>query len=205
VGEARLTTCCSRLGYLALIQRHYPHLGLLAGEDSHAAPTKRLNTTGWAAQKGRQKNKEAVMIAYDVEELEKEYLSTIEDNLKEVNDILIQLNISNIPIEQFEGILYQSSNRLTERWRTGRKTVRTQIARMLIPNYPKSVLHISLAIDAIINLLDDLLDEILVDEQKASYILEMVRVLALFNHLQVAPRFQTRIAEYFNKCICIGL
>jgi hypothetical protein len=42
--RAALTPCCSRLGYLALLQRHYPHLGLLAGEDSHAAPTKRLNT-----------------------------------------------------------------------------------------------------------------------------------------------------------------
>ena len=40
--KAALTTLCSRLGYLAPFQRFHPHLGLLAGEGGHAAPTKRL-------------------------------------------------------------------------------------------------------------------------------------------------------------------
>lgn len=60
-----------------------------------------------------------------------------------------------------------------------------------------------MTIDAIINLLDDLLDEMMEKEQKAAYILEIVRVLALFNHLKAPPYFQQRIASYFNKCICI--
>ena len=109
---------------------------------------------------------------YQVDELEQVYLSTIEDNLCEIETILAQLDISNIPVQQFQDLLYQSSKNLTEHWQTGRKVVRTQIARMLIPNYPDSVLKLSLTIDAIINLLDDLLDEILAKEQKAAYILE---------------------------------
>ena len=43
--KAALTTLCSRLGYLALIQLLHPHFGLLAGEGVHAAPTKRLKAT----------------------------------------------------------------------------------------------------------------------------------------------------------------
>ena len=43
--KAALTTLCSRLGYLALIQLLHPHLGLLAGEGAHHAPTKRLKAT----------------------------------------------------------------------------------------------------------------------------------------------------------------
>ncbi len=142
-------------------------------------------------------------LTYDVQSLEEVYLATIEDNLRSVDRILAQLGIADIPLEQFQGILFQASQSLTQRWRTGRKTVRTQIARMLIPDYPRDVLELSLAVDAIINLLDDLLDELLAEEQKAAYILEFVRVLALFNHLHVPPEYQERIADYFNKCIGI--
>lgn len=140
---------------------------------------------------------------YEVGELEQVYLSTIKDNLSEIETVLAQLGISSIPVGQFADLLSQSSKNLTGKWQTGRKVVRTQIARMLIPSYPSCVTKLSLTIDAIINLLDELLDEILLVEQKAVYILEMVRVLSLLNHLEAPPRFQRRIASYFNKCICI--
>ena len=38
-----LTTLCSRLGYLALIQLLHAHLGLLAGEGAPAASARQVN------------------------------------------------------------------------------------------------------------------------------------------------------------------
>ena len=141
--------------------------------------------------------------SHDIQSLEEVYLATIEENLRSVDRILAQLGIADIPREQLRGMLLRASQSLTQRWRTGRKTVRTQIAMRFIPDYPQEVLELSLALDAIINLLDDLLDELLAGKQKAAYILEFVRVLALFNHLHVPPEYQERIADYFNKGIGI--
>lgn len=143
------------------------------------------------------------VLSYEVGELEQVYLETVNSNLLELEHILEQIGITNIPIDQFREILLTSSKNLTSQWHTGRKVIRTGIAKVLIPGYPDNVLRLSLSVDAMINLLDDLLDEIMEKEQTAMYILEIVRIFAIFNQLEAPPQLQRKIASYFNKCIGI--
>ncbi len=140
----------------------------------------------------------------DVYTLARIYQETTGSNIRQVNDILHQLGIHNdVPITSFSEPINLSAGALVERWLVGRKTVRTSYAQMMIPGYPESVLSLSLLLDAIINILDDLLDEVLIQEQRATYILELVRILAVYNHLSISDSLRQRIATYFNKCICI--
>ncbi len=131
------------------------------------------------------------------------YTSTVNDNLEGIEDILKEVQAQgSVPIEQFAQILSVTSNNLATMWQTGRKTLRTQIAYEIIPDYPEHILKLSLAIDAITNLLDDLLDEVMSKEQRGLYILELVRVISL-TIAQLEPKFQIPVANYFNKGICI--
>lgn len=131
------------------------------------------------------------------------YTSTIDQNLASISKILSQLDeFESISLAQFKTILEMSSGQLVMMWESGRKTLRTQAALKIFPDYPTRILKLSLVIDAMINLLDEILDEVLVKDQKAIYILEMVRVLSIFTSA-LEPKFQLAITSYFNKGIAI--
>ncbi len=141
-----------------------------------------------------------------IQQLSETYLATIGDNLQAIDGILQDLGIGEaVPLSQFQEALQMSAGHLVRYWQMGRKVLRTRIAQEMIPGYPASVLNLSLMLDATINVLDDLLDELLTKEEKGIYILEMARILAIYNQLDIPAPLRERIAAYFNKCICIVL
>ena len=142
----------------------------------------------------------------DTSKLTESYSLTVKDNLKGIEAIVKQLQIMDtIPVEQFSSTLNKTSQNLIDKWNTGRKTLRTEIAFKIIPNYPTTVLKISLAIDAMINMLDDILDELMEKEERALHIIELIRVFAIFNQQNISTEVQHKISEYFNKILCIAI
>lgn len=133
------------------------------------------------------------------------YSSTTEDNLRAIREIAEEIRISDsISIDQFKNMLDRSSQNLMDKWNSGRKSLRTEIAFEILPEYPSDVLKASLIIDAIINLLDDNLDELMTKEERALYVIELVRIMAIFNHLSITSAARQKIFEYFNKILCIA-
>lgn len=121
-------------------------------------------------------------------------------------EIIKELNIQ----EEFKNedsfnIISQSSKKLTNKWNTGRKTLRTKIAYDLIPNYPLEILDISLMIDAKINLLDDLLDEVMNKDEKAYYIIELIKLEAKINQIEISLEIKKSISKYFSKILSIAI
>lgn len=142
----------------------------------------------------------------DISKLTDLYSLTVKDNLKGIEAIVKQLQIMDtIPIEQFSSILNKTSQNLIDKWNMGRKSLRTEIAFKIIPNYPTTVLKTSLTIDATINLLDDILDELMEKEERGLYIIELIRVLSIFNQQNISTEVQNKVSEYFNKILCIAI
>ncbi len=134
------------------------------------------------------------------------YSSTTEDNLRAIGEILEDVRISDsIPIDQFKNMLERSSQNLMDKWSSGRKSLRTEIAFKILPEYPSAVLKTSLIIDAIIDSLDDNLDELMTKEERMLNIVELVRTTAIFNQLPVSDAARKKALEYFNKLLCIGI
>ncbi|RLF44826.1 MAG: hypothetical protein DRN17_03765 [Thermoplasmata archaeon] len=146
------------------------------------------------------------MSCKDISKLTDLYSSTVKDNLKEIEVIVKQLQIiDTIPIEQFSNIFNKTSHNLVDKWNRGQKSLRTEIAFKIIPNYPTTVLKTSLTLDAMINLLDDILDELMEKEERGIYIIELIRVLAIFNQQNISTEVQNKVSEYFNKILCIAI
>lgn len=142
----------------------------------------------------------------EISELRQLYLSTIDNNLRIIGEIVGEVQISDsIPVEQFKNMLDRSSQSLVDKWKSGRKSLRTEIAVKVLPKYPSAVLKTSLMIDAIINLLDDNLDELMTKEERVLNIVELVRATAIFNQQPASNEIKQRISGYFNKVLCIGI
>ena len=138
-------------------------------------------------------------------ELSEIYSSTVEDTLKEMKTIMERYQINDAyQYGDIKNALKQSSDNLIEKWRDGRKMMRTEIALRTISNYPSDILKVSLSLDAIINLLDDIFDEVMEKEERTVYIVELVRVLAFLNGQGISEVFQHKISEYFDKILYIA-
>jgi len=139
-------------------------------------------------------------------ELIAQYNSKLQENITEIEKIIEELGIAeNIPIAQFEKMLTISLNNLTQKWENGRKTLRTLSAYEILPEYPMEVLNISITLDAIINLLDDILDELMTKQERGLYIIELIRILSFINREKLSNELNSKISEYFNKIICIAI
>lgn len=139
-------------------------------------------------------------------EFKRLYKSTISENLASIDKIIDDVKINgSVSSRQFEEALNKSCCNLTDKWISGRKSLRTEIAHNIIPEYPAEILKISLVIDSIINLLDDSLDELMEKPERALYVIELVRALALFNKLNISSEAKERIFEYFNKILVIAI
>ena len=135
------------------------------------------------------------------------YKGTVNETLADIYRILkydIEIGDSEI-YAQFKKILNLSCENIIERWSLGKKYVRTLFAREAFPNYPDDILRLSLSIDVIVNLLDDVLDEEINKQDKILYIVELVRALALYNYQRFEKDIQNSVGNYFNKIISIAV
>lgn len=107
-------------------------------------------------------------------------------------------------VATLERILEASASNLTSKWASGRKYARTSFAIEAFPNYPQEIVELSLTLDAMINILDDLLDEEIGKEPKTLYIVEMIRVLALYNSQSLSRPMLQAVSDYFCEILCIA-
>ena len=74
-------------------------------------------------------------------------------------------------------ILNLSSENVTKKWLSGKKYIRTDFVKKAFSKfYPYKQIDISILIDAMINILDDILDEELNLKEKALYVIEFLRI-----------------------------
>ena len=142
----------------------------------------------------------------NVSDFMKMYVSTIGDNLAEIEPIMDELGIKGaVSLEQFEGVFSLAANDLAGRWNEGTKTLRTAMAYGTVPGYPEGVLLTSIVVDSFVNLIDDVFDEATTKQERAPFVIEMIRVLAVLNKQGLSERTQHRISHYLNKLLCIGV
>jgi hypothetical protein len=92
------------------------------------------------------------------------------------------------------------------KWKKREKYIRTEfVATAFDSDYPREVLGISVAIDAMINILDDLLDEDVAKKAKTLYILEYLRIFSLYSKTKPNPFIQECMFNYFNKLIMLAV
>lgn len=104
-------------------------------------------------------------------------------------------------------ILNDSSCILKKKWETGRKYARTSfVERALGSSYPDEYAEISVCVDSIINLLDDLFDERLDSLTRSLSIVEVGRNLAFLNrHENYTENISSLFGEYLCKIVFMGL
>ena len=91
------------------------------------------------------------------------------------------------------------------KWKEGRKVLRTNVSRTIIQDYPQKVLRPSIIIDAMINLLDDILDEKMDKMEKGLYIIELLRINSLLLKDKLNEKQQEALSKYYNKLLCIAI
>ncbi|HHD92611.1 MAG TPA: hypothetical protein ENL06_03270 [Candidatus Portnoybacteria bacterium] len=134
------------------------------------------------------------------------YQNSINQNLSIIKDILNDLNLKNKDLsDQYSKTLALSSSKIANKWLSGRKYCRTLFAQQAFKNrYPKKHTLFSLQIDALVNILDDLLDEQLSPEEKTFYILEFLRVFSL--HEKDCPeQIKKDLGIYINQLITLAV
>jgi hypothetical protein len=135
------------------------------------------------------------------------YKASVEKNLDNINSIIKKIGVQNPTVAPAcREILTISSQNMTSKWTSGRKYVRTLFAQKAFANYyPSKQLELSLAIDGIINILDDLFDENMNKKVKALYIIELLRINSLYNLHTPPKNIQIAFGHYFNKLISLAV
>jgi hypothetical protein len=141
-------------------------------------------------------------LAYLIEQ----YYTTVNENNQELHKIVNSKKLRPIlDSSGFHTLLKGSAHNLVVKWKNQEKILRTELCFNVIPNYPKTILQKSLLLDAMINLLDDLYDEMLTKEDMTLYIREVLRILALFHRQTLSDSERKTIADYFTKILYIAL
>ena len=145
--------------------------------------------------------------ALELKKLRKIYEETIQESLKDIQSILKEVDIDNLIIaSSYNKILSASCKNLTEKWLSKRKYIRTLFAKEAFSNfYPEKYTKISLYIDALINILDDFLDEKMDQKEKTFHVIEFLRAFSLYNQEQPKKNIQTAMEHYFNKLIALAI
>jgi len=135
------------------------------------------------------------------------YKKSVDENLKDISSILKKLDIGNPEVFlSCKKILNLSADNVINKWLSGRKYSRTVFVKRAFGRfYPKKYIEISMSIDAMINILDDLLDEKMEDKEKTLFILEFLRVYSLYNSRNIKGKVQTAIGHDFNKLISLAV
>jgi hypothetical protein len=108
-------------------------------------------------------------------------------------------------MELFSKVLQSSKNDLIEKWTSGKKYLRTLSVMKAFPEYPMNSLSISISLDAMINIFDDLFDENLEKDIKNFYLVEIFRMLANYHYQEFNENLKYYVGNYFNKIIMIAL
>jgi hypothetical protein len=139
------------------------------------------------------------------EDLMQLHASTVSDNVDYLLEFEKKLSKDSNINEAFLEYLTLSSKSFTEKWKAEKKHLRTRYAIQAIPDYPKNITLLSVSIDSIINALDDLLDETLTKDEKALYIVEMIRVMSLKSLFNLSKEMAGAISDYFNKILLVAI
>lgn len=141
-----------------------------------------------------------------MEEIITFYKDDLKKSLNEIEKILKEKNVDNFGVGTYcENILSLSCDNITNKWRNGKKYLRTLFVQEAFSNfYPKNITKLSIYIDAIVNILDDLFDEEMSNEQKSLYILEFLKVFSLYNYEHPQKEVQICFGNYFNKLISLA-
>src|SRR3989338_7771725 len=142
-----------------------------------------------------------------MEKIIKLYKETIRENIEDLEKILRNdIKVNNPAVnEQLIKLLNISCENLTSKWASGRKYVRTLYVKKAFSNYPENILKLSISIDAIINLLDDVLDEQMNKQTKTLYLVELIRIFSIYNYQKFNEKISNAIGNYFNKIISIAI
>jgi len=135
------------------------------------------------------------------------YKKSVDTNLKDISSMLKKLNMKDPAIfSACKKILNLSADNVINKWLSGRKYSRTVFVKQAFGKfYPKKYIEISMSIDAMINILDDLIDEEIDDNEKTLFILEFLRVYSLYNSKNIKAKIQTAIGHDFNKLISLAV
>ena len=143
----------------------------------------------------------------DLDYLIELYNEKFDLNLKSIEKILTaDINLDEPSLMKlFHAYFMRSKNKLIEKWKSGKKSLRTfTVVKAFPKEYIKSIKSI-LLIDAIINILDDLIDENLEDKEKKFYIVELLRVMAEHQIIASTEEERKLLSTYLVKCITIAI
>lgn len=135
------------------------------------------------------------------------YEEVTEYHISELTSIIAKdIGVSDKAVGELgRSLLILSAEKIMDRWKTGKKYLRTLHALKAMPNYPEEIFKLSVSIDAIVNNLDDLIDENLDNEAKTLYVVEVIKLFSMFNYQNADQETKNLIANYFNKLISIAL
>ena len=134
------------------------------------------------------------------------YPNNIQQNIDTIRNIIQALGFNNfVPLNQYSKILSSSAYQITQKWLSGRKYCRTLFIQQAFQKfYPNQHTLISLQIDALVNILDDLLDENLEKGEKTLYVLEFLRVFSLHEN-NCPEKFKQLLGRYINQLITLAI
>lgn len=133
------------------------------------------------------------------------YRRGIEENLKGIKSILEKLKMKKVPLVIYEDALNQSSEQIISNWLSQKKYCRTfSVQKALGKLYPQKHIQLSLCIDVMVNILDDLLDEPLDRKDKANYIIEFLRIFSLYEK-KCPPKIHKCLEKYFEKLLTLAI
>ena len=142
----------------------------------------------------------------DIESAGKIYRETLLQTKKSLMEIIQNDLKLKGELDTFTSILEQATEKIIQNWLSGKKYIRTLFMhRVMEDHYPQKAIQLSLSIDAIINILDDILDEDLDNQTKTAYIVEFIRTMAIFTSKISDPYRAKMIERYFNKIISIAI
>ena len=135
------------------------------------------------------------------------YEKSVEENLKDIRSVLEQLGMLNPELEKtYEQVLTMTSQNITGKWQAGRKYARTYFSKKAFSKYyPEEYLKLSLCIDAMVNILDDIYDENMNKETRGLYLVEFLRISSLYNLNKLTKNIQAAVGHYFNQLITLAV
>jgi hypothetical protein len=135
------------------------------------------------------------------------YRESLNENLIEINQLLKEKKVSDqIITDRCKEVLSLSCENIVKKWKVGRKYLRTLFVKEAFAGfYPQRIIKTSIYIDAIINILDDLLDEKMNEKEKKFYVLEFLRVFSVYNYEYPQREIQACLGNYFNKLISLAV
>lgn len=100
--------------------------------------------------------------------------------------------------------LEKTSVSVTSKWLSGRKYCRTFFLQKAFGSlYPSSYTAISLSLDALVNISDDIFDEPLEKKEINLYMAECLKLLSLLNSYPQISKIQPELGVYFSKLLSL--